>query len=935
MCNIIKSRRFLPLMITQFLGALNDNLFKNALLTLVTLKMSAQSDILSNVIAGLFILPFFLFSAWAGEFADKYSRDKIARILKLIEIILMIGVAIAYYTSNLVFLIILIALMGSQSAFFGPVKYALLPQQLKPEELITGNAYIEATTYIAILLGLIAGTLLPIEISIIVLILLSIIGYFSACKILPAPAPRCNHIINKNLFKAMKQNFKFLKKHKYILQSILGASWFWTIGALVAVQIYPLCAKIINADKGTITFFLILFSLGVAFGSYICNRILKGEINMIYVPLSALSMAVCLFTLWILSADYPTSSKTLTFTEFLSAPYSIRFSLSFFSLAFFGGLYIIPLNAFMQNRAPKAYTASVIAGNNIINSFGMTGSAIFAIILFKLGFTLPQLFMIMGFISLIVAVYICSLLPDTLTRSLLQTLMRFMFRTQVKGYSNFKKAGSKVLIIANHSSLWDGILLAAFMPERITFAITSAWTGKWFMPIIRLLVDFYPLDPNNPLSIRNLIEEIKKGRKVMVFPEGRITLTGKIMQVFDGAAMIAAKSGAKLLPVRINGAQYSTLSYVNEKFYTRLFPKIDIHIMPSRSFTVELNKNNRTDTARKLYELMIEMTINTANYPETLFNALLESAKTNSKNHIIATDISGNILSYRQLIKQAVTYGQTLQDLINDYDKIGICIPAGLNFLVTFWAIQYLGKTAVILDENEIHYQLKQSNTKVVLCVKDLNNINCKTINMLKLKPSKFRLKHCYKQAKTSVILFKNSLMLEYSAQEILKSYYQLDCVLPFNPKDTAINTFTSSNADSFVIGFILPILSALKTCYIPNLSPKLMSHICYDLAATVIFSDTLTYKQCLPYSTSFDFFNIRLAFSIGQKIDADTLNDWLKNFNIRIFESYIPNNSAFINTINTPLYYKFNSLGTKLFNMDTITDDIEFDANGFAFIKE
>ena len=277
MSGIIKTRRFLPLMITQFLGALNDNLFKNALLTLVTLKMAEQSDILSNVIAGLFILPFFLFSAWAGEFADKFSRDKIARNLKLVEIVLMSGVAFAYYTSSLNTLIVLIALMGAQSAFFGPVKYALLPQQLQQDELIEGNAYIEATTYIAILGGLIAGTLLPIETSIITLIALAVIGYFSACKILPAPAPRPELKINKNLFTSMKLNFKFLCKHKYILQSILGASWFWTIGALVAVQIYPLCGKILNADKGTITFFLILFSLGVAFGSYVCNRILKGR----------------------------------------------------------------------------------------------------------------------------------------------------------------------------------------------------------------------------------------------------------------------------------------------------------------------------------------------------------------------------------------------------------------------------------------------------------------------------------------------------------------------------------------------------------------------------------------------------------------------------------------------------------------------------------
>ena len=934
MKGIIQTRRFLPLMVTQFLGALNDNLFKNALLTLVTLKMSEQSDILSNVIAGLFILPFFLFSAWAGEIADKYSRDKIAKTLKIIEIILMVGVGVAYYTSSLACLIILIALMGTQSAFFGPVKYALLPQQLNPEELIEGNAYIEATTYIAILGGLITGTLLPIQISIFVLIILAVIGYISSLKILHAPAPRPQLQINKNLFTAMKLNFTFLQKHKYILQSILGASWFWTIGALVAVQIYPLCGKIINADKGTITFFLILFSLGVAFGSYVCNRILKGEINMIYVPLCALGMSACLFWIFLLSSNYPTAQQTLNFIEFIKAKNSIGFSISLFMLAFFGGLYIIPLNAFMQNRAPKAYTASVIAGNNIINSLGMTGAAIFAIILFKLGFTLPQLFLIMSIISLVVAIYICSLLPDTLTRSILQTILRFMFRTKVTGYTNFKKAGSKVLIIANHTSLLDGILIAAFMPERITFAITSAWTGKWFMPIIRLLVDFYPLDMMNPLSIRNLIEEIKKGRKVVIFPEGRISLTGKIMQVFDGAAMIASKAGAKILPVKITGAHYSTLSYVNDKFYTKAFPKIDLHIMPACVFNVAHDKNNRTQATRKLYEIMTEMSLNAINYPSTLFEALLNSSKTNKKDHIIIGDIINGKISYNDLIKNAINYGETLNKFIGDKTNIGICIPSGFMFATIFWALQYLNKTTVIVNENNLEKQIKDANIEVLIGIKDYENLSCHTINIQNIKPSKFIRKHTYTSCKTSLILFKNNQKLEYSAHDILKSYYELDCVLPFNLKDIAISTLSSHNPDGFILGFILPILSGVKTYFIPKVNPKILSNICYDLAASVLFTDANTYENSMEFSSSFDFFKIRMAFSIGEKVNEETLEHWLKHFNIRILEGFIPDNSAIIATINTPIYYKFNSLGCRISSNQVSFKELEFDDTGFAIKK-
>ena len=280
--NLLKSNRFLPLLLTQFFGALNDNLFKNALLTMVAFKLTDKADILSNIIAGLFILPFFLFSATAGEVADKYNRAKIARVLKITELILMCAVAFVFYTENITLLIILLALMGTQSAFFGPIKYALLPQLLAKDELINANAYVEASTYTAILLGLILGTLLPVSAAIAVLIALALCGVIASRRIPDAPAPRPNAEISKNIFKAMADTFHIIRKNPVVFKSILGATWFWTVGALVAVQIYPLAGQILHASAGVITYFLIVFSLGVAFGSLACGNILKGLIHATY-----------------------------------------------------------------------------------------------------------------------------------------------------------------------------------------------------------------------------------------------------------------------------------------------------------------------------------------------------------------------------------------------------------------------------------------------------------------------------------------------------------------------------------------------------------------------------------------------------------------------------------------------------------------------------
>lgn len=917
MDNLISSRRFFPLLITQFLGALNDNLFKNALLTLVVLKMADQSDILSNVIAGLFILPFFLFSAWAGELADKYARDKIARRLKLLEILLMSGVAVAYWLNSLTFLIILIAAMGAQSAFFGPVKYALLPQQLKPEELITGNAYIEATTYLAILLGLILGTLLPISISIAVLIVLACGGYFSANLIPSAPAPRPDASLHLNLLSSIFQNYRFLRKHYYIFQSILGASWFWIIGAFAAVQIYPLCGKIISAGNGTITFFLVLFSLGVATGSYFCNKWLKGVINMVYVPISAVGMAFCLLSLWALTTNYPTADHVLTFTQFLAAPKAILLSLSLFMLAFFGGLYVIPLNAFMQNRAPKAYTATVIAGNNIMNSLGMVGVSVLAIILLKFGFTLPQLFLIMGLISLFVALYICALLPENLTRSVLQTILRFMFRTKVDGLKNFYKAGKKVLIIANHTSLWDGVLLGAFMPERITFAITSAWTGKWFMPIIRLLVDFYPVDPANPLSIRKLIEHIKSGKKVMIFPEGRITLTGKVMQVYDGAAMIAAKSGAKILPVRIDGAQFSTLSYVKDKFMCRMFPEINLTILEAQKFDPEILQAGRGYGQRYLYSLMTEMMFKTAQTTDGLFEAFQNSIKQHGGKRIVARTLSGNAVSAQKLLRRAFVLARTFQKTLQEKSKIALCVRDPILFLTSLLALDYLKKTIVLQNDES-----DTTDADFVMTEQLFKNLKFNPFALLG-RPQKI-------EGQTHIVFKKQGRKITHSMSELLQNCTKLDCVLPFNLKDKAINNIALNNADNFVLGILLPMLSGVETLFYAGRHTKLVPHICYDFAATILFVQQQNLDIIFNEASPFDFFNMRMAFGIGGKIDHALLDDFLKQFNLRILENYTPENSALIKAINTPLYYRFGTFG-QLLPLEKTDDRIRLDHEGFV----
>ena len=365
-----KGRRFVPLLLTQFFGAFNDNLFKNTLMTFVAYKMVAQSQVVgiySNIIAGVFILPYFLFSALAGLLADKYNRAYMTRILKCTELLFMMGAGVVFVTQNVPLLIIILFFMGAQSTFFGPIKYALLPQFLKSDELIAGNAYIEASTYVSIILGSVFGTILPINVSIIVLLICSVIGLIASWKIPSAAGLQPDLKINCNIFRLIKDNLKLIKSHVIVYRTIIGATWFWVLGAFFLTQLFPLCSKVFNTKPEVVTLFLVIFSIGVGCGSVFCNKLLKGEITIIYVPISAVGLSVCSFAVYLLSVGFMAPSESLSISEFLLLPRGFLMLICLFAFAFMGGMYVVPLNALMQKKAPQKFTASVIAGNNIIN----------------------------------------------------------------------------------------------------------------------------------------------------------------------------------------------------------------------------------------------------------------------------------------------------------------------------------------------------------------------------------------------------------------------------------------------------------------------------------------------------------------------------------------------------------------------------------------
>tara|TARA_B100001564_G_scaffold353977_1_gene363793 strand:+ start:118 stop:1422 length:1305 start_codon:yes stop_codon:yes gene_type:complete len=414
MLHLVKTRRFMPLCVTQFLGAMNDNIFKNALVILVTFKLAEQLNMDTQLVitasAGLFILPFFIFSATAGQVADKFEKSKLIRIIKTIEIILMSGAIIGFYLQSLPLLLVILFLMGTQSTFFGPLKFSILPDHLQQHELMGGNALIEATTFISILLGTIIGGLVilldqGILLIGIIVLCVAISGRFASSFIPKADAADPTLPIQYNIIKPTFTMMKFARNRNDVFLSILGISWFWFVGVTL-LTLFPLFAKdTFGANEQVVTLFLTVFALGVGIGSFACDALLKGKVDARYVWIAALVMGIGIMGLCLTSSHVTTPSEDVlinAFTFIQSWPNIIILCfLLFISIA--GGIYIVPLYTLIQARSNHQHLARILASNNIFNALFMVLSSLAIGLCFELDFAVTEIFWIVGIANLPIA----------------------------------------------------------------------------------------------------------------------------------------------------------------------------------------------------------------------------------------------------------------------------------------------------------------------------------------------------------------------------------------------------------------------------------------------------------------------------------------------------------------------------------------------------
>ncbi len=947
----------------RILNALNDNLFKTTLLTLIAVRITQQTDDPSNIVAGLLILPFFLFSARAGQLAKKYNRVKLTRSLKLMDLALMLSAGIVLFTKNIGLLILLPFLFGTLSAFFGPMRYAFQPDQLEDSDLTAGNAYVEKTTYISIIVALLMGVLLPIRLAASFLIAFALISFLTTKhaddddkeKIILRNTP-------KDMLKGIWKTLKTVNRYPLIFRSILGATWFWTIGLLIIMQIYPLTEQVFNSDNFTAAFLLIVYAAGVGLGAAYCNRLLKGIPHTTFVPISTIIMGVCFTLLYFLTENYASPSESVSFVAFILRPRAILFALSLFLLAFFCGMYVVPLTALIRSRASAANRSTVFAANNLINAIGIAIFALIFIGMRHVGCSIADLFLFSGVLSFFVSAYNCTVLPAALIRSLAQTILEFFYRVTVKGLPNFQAAGKRVLIIANHTSLLDGLLIAAFMPEKITFVIKPEWENKWFARFFSLMVDLYPLDLNNPLSLRSLVDLIKKNNKVMIFPERRVSVTGALMKIYEGAGLVAEKANANILPIRINGAQYSKLSLLKNKVRTQYFPKITMNILPPKKFDIDPSWTARQrshEVSNQLYDMMVDMLYESSKINENLFVSLLNAAKINGKNHIIAEDINRKPMKYKTLILKSYVLGRAIERSFPEEEVLGVLMPNVLANVVAFFALQSADKIPAMLNFSTGAAQIvscaKTVRLKTVLTSKKfIENAHLEKleealresgINIVYLEDfatqilltDKLKGIFAYLTSQkpnndadhTAAIMFTSGSegmpkAVFLSHKNFQANRYQALSVIAITSADVSFNALPMFHAFGLGVGTLLMILTGARTFFYPSpLHYRIVPELVYETNATILCGTDTFFAGYGSMAHPYDFFALRYAIVGAEKLKHSTAELWMRKFGVRILEGYGATETSPVISLNTPMYIRDGSVGRMLPKMTAKLEDV------------
>jgi acyl-[acyl-carrier-protein]-phospholipid O-acyltransferase / long-chain-fatty-acid--[acyl-carrier-protein] ligase len=963
--SLMSARRFAPLFWSQFFSAFNDNFIKQALTILAVYGIATTApmsggDSLVALAGALIVLPGLFLSGLAGQLADRFDKARVAQMIKLAEILIVAIAAVGFAIHSTSILLGSMLTLGIMGTLFTPVKYGMLPDQLSTEELPAGNGLIEAGTFLSILIGIIgAGFVAPHLPSTLVagiMVVVAVICWLSARMIPPTGQAAPDLRIDWNILRSSYQLVKLVIEDRRLLVGSIAVAWFWLSGIVMLSLTPSLAHRVVGGDETVNTLFTTAFSIGIAIGSVLAARLAAGRIIVLLSPIGCILMGlISLVVAWIAFSTIP-SAIPLSYLDYLRTGSGIYMTVTLALVAVAAGLFIVPIYSAVQHWAPKNERARVIAGGNIITAFFMViGAGGLSLLQSVAGLSTPMALLGMAVLNVFAGVIFLFVLPMSFVRDLILLIYRVFFRLEVHGIENLQTPTPHRIVAINHTSFLDAGLILALLDKDPVFAIdhtiAQAWWVKPFLKICRA----YPLDPTKPMATRGLINAVKDGETLVIFPEGRLTVTGALMKVYDGAGLIADKSHADIVPVRIDGLERTPFTRLDpSKVSRRLFPKVTVTFTePTRLVIDEAlrGKKRRLAAGAALYDVMSDLIYKTSAPEETVFQALVDASKKYKPGRVIIEDPITGSLTYKRMLIAIEVLGAKFKAFTNRGEHVGVLLPNANGVAVIFFALQAIGRVPAMLNYSAGKANLisacQTAEVRTVLSSRAfiqkgrledlvtaleahvkfvwLEDLRKTVTTADKLKAFLFHGRQHGKVSPDSAaaVLFTSGSEgtpkgVVLSHRNILSNIAQIGARIDFGPGDIVFNVLPVFHSFGLTGGMILPLVNGVKLYLYPSpLHYRIIPELIYSTNATAIFGTDTFLAGYAKMANPYDFRSLRYVVAGAEPVKAETRRMYNEKFGLRILEGYGVTETSPVLALNTPMFNKNGTVGRILPGME------------------
>ena len=977
--SLMTTRRFAPLFWCQFFAAFGDNFLKTALVFVILYEVAgANSAVLITIAGATLIAPFFFLSGLGGELADRYDKSFVAQRIKLTEIGAAIVAVAGFAFHSLTLLFLAVFMFGTLASLFGPIKYGILPDLLERRELPSGNALIEGGTFLAILFGTIVaglaanGNSKPIHFA--WLMILTALASWLASLLIPKSGEGAPDLaINRNVLVSTGSLIKQIRADPRLWWGALVASWFWLVGALVLSLLPPLVSFTIGGSEEVVTLFLTIFSVAVAIGSGLAAWLAAGRIVLLPTLVAAVLLGVFALDLgWTASAIVPAATP-MSLGAFFASRYSLHVAIDLAGLAIAGGLFIVPVFTAVQVWAGADRRARVVAAVNVLNAAFMVAGAVILAVLQKLGYGTPVLFGLIGAANIAVAVAIGMTMPASWLHDFLSIVFRAFYRLEVTGLDNIAKAGHNAIIALNHVSFLDPPLATSILPKRPVFAIDVTMSKHWWIQPFLKFVRTMALDPLKPFSLRAIINAVKAGDMLVIFPEGRITVTGSLMKVYDGAALIADKSEAMVVPVRIEGPEQTIFSRLKRsQVRRRMFPKIKVTILEPVQLKLdpELKGRKRRQAAGSaLYTIMSDLIFRTTPTDRTVVEAVIEAAKLHGPGWPAVEDPVRGRMSYRRLLQATAILGRKLLPYALEGHALGVMLPTSNAAVITLLATMSGGRVPALInftagaanvlaacraagvdtivtsrafvEKGRLENLIAQVQAQVrIVFLEDVG----KTIGMADKLRGFFSWKEplvARKPDDWAAILFTSGSEgspkgVVLSHRNMLANVAQAAARIDFGREDKLFNVLPVFHSFGLTAGTVLPLVSGVPAYLYPSpLHYRTVPELVYWTCATALFGTDTFLNGYARVAHPYDFRSLRYVLGGAEPVKEATRRIYLEKFGLRILEGYGVTECSPVMALNTPMFNKFGTVGRLLPGMEAKLEKVEgVEEGGRLYVK-